>query len=345
MGMRHAIVLLAVFGSAAAVAATDFTIQDVSDARKTDVTQIKPGTIAFSDHTGTSAVDSEAALSHFDEWAEKHPTEKKFLALFPSYTEPTVPKLVSGTTSQVFEKLYIYIAQARFVLDRPPSAIDLSRYVNLQFLQKIDPAITHKALAPSDIGPFNDEGGTGNVNPDRSWCTGRATLICIQSSYKLEGKIPMGIMLVNKIREGSKKVADHIDFQSELSALGPSDIDQAGLQELTTLNTPVSGVLEQNLFYVNQILKFAKFLGVFQADPNTANKTVVTAFMAIAVKASVLDEKRGYENMPVLRNLVPAQVLMGQSSFNSGNSISAGLPIYARNEIKTIAGILQRDAK
>ena len=114
------------------------------------------------------------------------------------------------------------------------------------------------------------------------------------------------------------------------------------MQELTTLNTPVSGVLEQNLFYVNQILKFAKFLGVFQADPNDANKTVVTAFMAIAVKASVLDEKRGYENMPVLRNLVPAQVLMGQSSFNSGNSISAGLPVYARNEIKTIAGILQR---
>jgi hypothetical protein len=344
MSMRHALVLLVLFGSAAA-AATDFTIQDVTDARKTDVTQIKPGTIAFSDHTGTNAVNSETALFHFDDWADKHPTEKKFLALYPSYTEPTDPKIVNGTTSQVLEKLYMYVAQARFVVDRPPGAIDLSHYVNLPFLQKIDPAITHKALAPSDIGPFNDEAGTGNVNPDRTWCTGRTALICIQSSYKLEGKIPMGIMLVNKIRDGSKKVPDHIDFQSELSALGPDDIDQAGLQELTMLNTPVSGVLEQNLFYVNQILKFAKFFGVFQADPNDANKTVVTAFMAIAVKASVLDEKRGYENMPVLRNLVPAQVLMGQSSFNSGNSISAGLPVYARNEIKTIAGILQQDAK
>jgi hypothetical protein len=47
--------------------------------------------------------------------------------------------------------------------------------------------------------------------------------------------------------------------------------------------------------------------------------------------------------VPVLRNLVPAQVLMGQSSFNSGNSISAGLPKYARNEIGTIAGLLARD--
>jgi hypothetical protein len=82
---------------------------------------------------------------------------------------------------------------------------------------------------------------------------------------------------------------------------------------------------------------------VFQADPADANKTVVTAFMTLAVKASVLDERRSFETMPVLRNLVPAQVLMGQSSFNSGSSISAGLPKYARNEITTIAGILQRN--
>jgi hypothetical protein len=344
MRMRLAILLLTLLGSAA-IAAQDFTIQDVGDARKTDIAQIKPGTIAFSDHTGTNTVDSETALFHFDDWTGKHPTEKKFLALYPAYTEPTDPKLVNGTTSQVLEKLYMYVAQARFVLDKAPGAIDLSQYVSVSFLQKIDPSITHEALAPTAIGPFNDEAGTGNQNPDRAWCTGRTTSICIQSSYKLEGKIPMGIMLVNKLREGSKKVADHIDFQSELSALGPDDLDQAALQELTTLNTPVSGVLEQDLFYINQILKFGKFFGVFQADPNDNTKTVVTAFMSLAIKASVLDEKRGYENMPVLRNLVPAQVLMGQSSFNSGSSISAGLPVYARNEIKTIAGILQRDSK
>jgi hypothetical protein len=349
MWTRHAIVLLALlgalFGLCPPAAAQDFTIQDVSDARKADVAQIKPGTIVFTDHTGSGGADSETALFHFDEWADKHPVEKKYLTLFPGYTEPTDPKTINGTTQQVLEKLYMYVAEARFVVDKAPGAIDLSRYVTLAFLQKIDPAITHQALTASDIGPFNDEAGTGNDNPDRKWCTGRATSICIQSSYKLEGKIPMGILLVNKLRDGSKKVADHIDFQSELSALGPGDLDHAALQELTTLNTPVSGVLEQDLFYINQIMKFGKFFGVFQADPNNDKKTVVTAFMSLAIKASVLDEKRGYENMPVLRNLVPAQVLMGQSSFNSGSSISAGLPVYARNEIKTIAGILARDSK
>ena len=102
-------------------------------------------------------------------------------------------------------------------------------------------------------------------------------------------------------------------------------------------------MLEQNLFYVNQIMKFGKFFAVFQADPADAAKTVVTAFMVLSVDSTVLDRKKEYENVPVLRNLVPAQVLMGQSSFNSGNSISAGLPKYARNEIRTVAGLLARD--
>jgi hypothetical protein len=88
-------------------------------------------------------------------------------------------------------------------------------------------------------------------------------------------------------------------------------------------------------------MKFGKFFAVFQAHPSEPGKTVVTAFMSLAIKASVLDEKREFEKVPVLRNLVPAQVLMGQSSFNSGESISAGLPKYARNEIRTVAGLLQ----
>jgi len=149
---------------------------------------------------------------------------------------------------------------------------------------------------------------------------------------------------VNKLRDSVKKVADHIDFQSELSALPPADLDQASLQDLTALDTPITGALEQDIFYVNQIMKFGKLFAVFQNHPTDAGKTVVTAFMALAIKARVLDEKRGFETVPVLRNLVPAQVLMGQSSFNAGSSISAGLPKYARNEIKTIAGLLAHDS-
>ncbi len=351
MWTRHPIapfcLFLGLLGSASAAGAQDFQIVEVSAARSSNVADIKPDTIEFSDHTSPGSIDSETALSRFDEWAEKHPNEKKFLALFPTYTEPTVDKAANGGTVQgtrkVTEKLYMYVAQARFVLDKVPGAIDLSRYVTLPFLAKIDPAIQHKLITAADVTSFKDEAGIGNDNAYRKWCTGRATSICIQSTYKLEGKIPMGIMLVNKLRDSLKKVDDHIDFQSELSALAPADLDQPGLQQLTTLDTPISGALEQDIFYVNEIMKFGKFFAVFQADPADSNKTVVTAFMSLAIKASVLDEKRGFEHVPVLRNLVPAQVLMGQSSFNSGSSISAGLPKYARNEIGTVAGLLKQD--
>jgi hypothetical protein len=346
MWIRHAIALVGLIGPLSVACAQEFRIEDVaknSGLTHWDLAQLKPGTIAFSDEQG-GAVDGATNLIGFGDWARTRPAQKKFLALFPDYTEPTVTKAgrAGAPSGPVVEKLTMYVAQARFVLDRPPGTLDLARFVTLPFLEKIDPAIKHKAIAATDVNPLTDQQGTGNDNPQRKWCTGRATLICIQSAYKLEGKIPLGIMLVNKLRD-SKKVSDHIDFESELSQLSPTDIDQAGLKELTGLDTPVVGAIEQNIFYVNQILKFGKLLGVLQGHPTDAGKTVVTAFMVLAIKASVLDEKKAFEKVPVLHNLLPAQVLMGQSSFNSGESISAGLPKYARNEITTIAGLLARD--
>jgi len=360
--MRHAIMLVGLLGSFSAAGAQDFRVEEVGSARSFDVARLMPGVIVFSDQGGTAA--GETNLVHFEDWARTDPNEKRFLSLFPSYTEPpdetatstgarpdatkigVKPDPKPGAKAEAgpaLQKLDIYVTQARFLLDKPPAALDLPRYVTLAFLERIDPAIKHKAIAATDVLPLTDQHGIGNDNPERKWCTGRVALICIQSTYKLEGKIPIGILLANKLRDSAKKISDHIDFESELSARSAADLDQAGLKELTALDTAIVGVLEQNLFYVNQIMKFGKFLAVFQAHPADANRIVVTAFMALAIEAGVLEKKKEFENVPVLRNLVPAQVLMGKSSFNSGESISAGLPKYARNEIRTIAGILAHD--
>jgi hypothetical protein len=346
MWLRHAIALVGLIGSLSAANAQDFRIEDAGSPQSWDLAQLKPGTIAFSDAAAGSAAGGATNLISFANWTQSRPVQKKFLSLFPGYIEPTVTKSSSAgaAAGPVVEKLAIYVAQARFVLDRPPGTLDLARYATLPFLEKIDPAIKHKLIAAADVNPLIDTQGTGNANPDRKWCAGRTTLICVVSSYKLEGKIPLGIMLVNKLRDSAKKVSDHIDFESEMSALSSADADQAGLKELTALDTPVAGVLEQNIFYVNQIMKFGKLLAVFQGHPADSNKTVVTAYMVLAIPESVLDKKKDFEKVPVLRNLVPALVLRGQSSFNSGDSISAGLPKYARNEIRTIAGLLARDA-
>ncbi len=343
MWIRHAIALVALLGALSAARADDFRIEEAGSPPNLDVARIKPGTIAFGDGAGSAA--GAANLIAFAEWTRTLPAQKKFLSLYPSYSEPTVTKAPSpdAPAGPVLERLNMYVARARFILGRAPGSLNLAHYVSLPFLEKIYPAIKHKLIAATDIAPLTDPQGTGNANPDRKWCSARDPLICIESTYKLEGKIPLGVMLVNKLRDTAKKVPDHMDFQGELSALSAADVDQAGLKELTGLDTPVAGVLEQNIFYVNQIMKFGKLLAVFQSHPTDADKTVVTAYMVLAIDESVLDKKKDFEKVPVLRNLVPAQVLMGQSSFNSGESISAGLPKYARNEIRTIANLLAAD--
>ena len=88
-------------------------------------------------------------------------------------------------------------------------------------------------------------------------------------------------------------------------------------------------------------MQFGKLLAVFQEHPADAKATVVTTFIALAVETSILAKTKKFMKVPVLRNLVPAQVLAGKSSFNAGNSISAGLPVYARNQVKAIAAILE----
>jgi hypothetical protein len=343
--MRPVMVLLAVLSTPALCfgATAEFRVKDVPSATALDAARLEPGTVAFSDHRGDELTDPATGLIRFEDWARARPVQKQFLNLYPGYVEPTVNVTVHGVTKQRHDKLHMYVAEARFAVAKPPGGIDLARYATPAFLEKIDPSIKHRAIAAADAVPNKDPENPYNKRPDRRWCEGVARPSCIESRYQLEGKLPMGVRLANKLEEGDKKIAETVDFQSELRALSPQEIDQAGLAKLTGLDAPVTGVLEQSTFYVNQIMRFGKFLAVFQRHPSDPNRTVVTAFMALGVKSSVLERKKEFERVPILRNLVPAQVLMGASSFNTGTSISAGLPKYARNRIEAVAGILQAE--
>jgi hypothetical protein len=124
--------------------------------------------------------------------------------------------------------------------------------------------------------------------------------------------------------------------------LTPAEVADRGLTKLTRLDTPAVGAIEQSIFYVNQVMQFGKLIAVFQQHPTDPSKTVTTVFMSLAVESNLLVKRREYAQVPILRNLVPAQVLSGKSTFNSGSSLSAGLPVYARNQVKAIAAILDR---
>jgi hypothetical protein len=330
---------IAAAGIACAATVQTFKIVEVASVATLPVAQIAPQTIAFTDHKDDNLADRTSGLMRFEDWAQTRMLQKQYLGLFATYEEPV---LRSANAKPRKKHLHVYVAEGRFTIDRAAASIDLSRYVTLPFLEQIDPAIKHKPITADDVIP-NREPQSANHNPTRQWCQGGSTIICIASTYKLEGKLPLGIALVNKLKEHGKKYSDTIDFQSELRVVPPAEINDADYRKLTGVDAPISGALEQNIVHVNEVMQFGKLLAVFQANPANPNQTIVTAFVVLGVDSELFEKKKEYANVPVLRNLIPAQVIAGNSTFNTGDSISSGLPNYARNHLKAIAALLDHE--
>jgi hypothetical protein len=338
--LRWSLIALAAF-SLSAARAEEFRVEEVPSVTAIAPAQMKAKTILFSDQTDAKISDGETGLIRFEDWARERPLEKRFLSLFPNYAEPTIKVSVHGIEKPYIEKLHMYVVQTRFLISKPAEAIDLNQFTSLDVLQAIDPSINHKRITPEQARPNVDPQSAHNRNPGRRWCEAPQSL-CIESRYPLEGKLPVGIRLANKLEESGKKISEYMEFQTEIRVLLQQEIDQAGLTKLTRIDAPVAGVLEQTLFEVNQVMQFGKLLAVLQPHPTDRAKTVATVFMALGIETDVLQQKKEFANVPVLRNLIPVQVLMGRSSFNSGNSISAGLPSYVRNRVRAIAQLLDK---
>ncbi|MGO4670226.1 hypothetical protein [Bosea sp. 2RAB26] len=314
--------------------AQELRLEDVPAVAGVPIAQIKPRSVIFADQGDAKLADPSTGLIAFEAWARARPVQQRFLSLFPNFLEPT-------GNEQAKLRLSIYLAEARFRLTRPAAALDLSRYANIAFLERVDPAVKHQPIAAADAIPNKAAGAARSRPPDRRWCE-EATATCTQSRYVFEGKIPAGIQLANKLREESKKpIPDFVEFQSEIRILAGPDL--AELPSLTGLDSQVTSALEQNIFWANQVMQFGKLLAVVQQHPTEPNAAIATVYIVVAVRNDVLNKQREYSKTPVLRNLVPGQLLMGNSSFNSGNSLSAGLPKYARARIKAIADMLDRE--
>jgi len=323
--------------------AQEFRLEEVASLADLPIGQLKPKTIAFADRPTENLVDPGTGFMRYEEWAKARPLEQQSLGLYPGYSEPNTDLVVDGVKKRFKEKLHMYVAAARFVLSRQPASLDLARLVTLPFVEQIDPAIKHRVISSGEVTATQDPKVIFNQNPNRKWCEGRPTVLCVRSHYQLEGRFPLGIQLANKIRDSAKPVAAFLDFESEFTLRSPAEVEQSGLTKLTGLDTASIGAIEQSIFYVNQVMQFGKLLAVFQQFPGDPNKTVVTVFMALAIESNVLDKRKEFALVPVLRNLVPAQVLAGKSSFNTGNSLSAGLPVYARSSVKAIAALIERE--
>ena len=252
-----------------------FRIVEVTTPAGLAVEQLKPKTIAFMDRASEQLVDPDSGLIRFEDWAQARSVEKQLLTPYPSYAEPYVETVVDGVRKRFKEKLQVYVAEARFALARPAGSIDLASFVALPFIEGIDPAVKHRLITSAEAVSPKDPRAINNQHPLRRWCDSRPVTICIRSRYQFEGKLPLGIRIANKVREGSKKIADYLEFESELTLRTPTEVAEFGLAALTGLDTPSIGALEQNIFYINQVMQFGKLLAVFQRHPADANQTVV----------------------------------------------------------------------
>jgi hypothetical protein len=322
--------------------AQEFTIEDITAPAAMAVDQLKPKVIKFLDRPTEDLIDPDAGLIRFEDWAQARPVEKQLLSPYPSYVEPHTDVTIDGVRKRFKEKLHVYVGQARFAVARAPASIDLASFVSLPFIERSDPSIKHRLITSTEAVDPKNPRTVHNQHPLRRWCEVRPVTICIRSRYQFEGKLPIGIQIANKLRDAPKQIADHLEFESELTLRPPVEVTELALASVTGIDTQPVGALEQNIFYVNQVMQFGKLLAVFQRHPADAKQTLVTVYMSLAVESSLLGKKKEFMKVPVLRNLVPAQVIAGKSSFNSGNSISAGLPVYARNQIKAIAAQVER---
>jgi hypothetical protein len=238
--------------------------------------KLKPKTIALLDRPSEELIDPDAGLIRFEDWAQARPVEKQFLSPFPSYVEPYSEVTVDGVRKRFKEKLHMYVGEARFVLARPPGSIDLAGLVTLPFVERLDPAIKHSLITSAEAVSPKDPRAINNQHPLRRWCETRPVTICIRSVTVQNCRSASGSPTSSKARRsfGSPAGSRRTHAAPQRSADGARDL---------TASTRPRSALEQNIFYVNQVMQFGKLLAVFQNHPTGANQTVVTVFMALAV--------------------------------------------------------------
>src|SRR2546428_11381724 len=132
------------------VKAQSFEVQDVASVDGVPVAQLKPKTIAFSDRGNDENAEDGGIFTRYEDWAKAKPLQQQLLSLYPGYAEPNVDVVIDGTKKRYRQKLHMYVAQARFLIERPPASLDLARFVTLPFVQRLDPAIKQRVITATE---------------------------------------------------------------------------------------------------------------------------------------------------------------------------------------------------
>ncbi len=298
--------------------------------------------------------------STFEVWSRKA-EEKEFLTLFDGYTEPSFAKVKGGRPE--LEKLTMFVSKSKTIVNKPASQIDLKKMITLGYVSKLDPEIKHVQVRPDQLMPviagkkpienfnqcnvgFNPVRGPYFTRPQKEvdldvlnpkdrggqgWCNTPERSICVESCYIFSTGWQAGVLGVNKFQ--NKSESQHKDYGLAIQSEIRYFVNEAEMNKrlpvkaLTRINTPVRGVLEQNMFYFNQVIQYGKVVAFFQEHPTDAGKTVVTSYVVIGLRS------RSYNQHAIMKD-----VLMGRASaLNTASGVSAGLPVFTQNLTKSIA--------
>jgi hypothetical protein len=302
----------------------------------------------------------------FSEWITR--PEAEFLNLYENFKEPET--LTRRRKQRVTEKMTIYMAKAKTVINKPSVNIKLQDYVSVDFMRRLDPELKHGPITPQQTMPV--VAGQPNLpnfqalcnsptdkfierparelsmaesqRPGEAWCANTSRSVCVESclifsdGYQKFAKFYNTILAKDDFDKKDRGMASQSELRFFVSEAEWGK--RKPVATITGINTPVRGVLEQNMFYFNQLVIYGKVIAIFQEHPKDASKTIVTSLLVFGMQSSTFDKAYGIG--PV--SLGVKDILMGNGGekLNTPTGITSGLPKYTQTIAKTLAEILEK---
>lgn len=321
--------------------------------------QMDPAKLYFDDGAKDAQGGDQDPIT-FAEWTEKSPVQAEYLALWKGYAEPEIPMRDGIRTTK--KNLTVFVSRAKAILNKPAASINFAGMINIDFIRGLDATFMHEeindphVLMPNSAGkgpvrafhwcnkdgqsPITRQTRETNLEmlnpPGRQWCENSERSKCVESCYVFSQVWTEFVTFANGAFVDPTDQKDMgVATQSEIRYyLSEEEMGMSTpVSQLTGVNSKVTGVLRQNIFYVNQAIQFGTITAIFQEYPGDPSKTIVTSYFTFAIGTSTWS---GYKGML-------SEILMGRGGgLNTEEGITSGLPKYTQATALSILNILEK---
>lgn len=298
-------------------------------------------------------------------WGQKYSDDREVLNIFPAFQPPTFRFILYGVEETRVEQYHVYVTKMAVTVKKGAANLPLANLINFETIKRINKELRHKNISANETltlkagrGPINNFQWCNDgifvdyfklpqretnlsymVNPQRPWCQGSTAgrSICLETCYPFHLGWKAAVAAENARKDDEDRKDYGIAMQSEMRYF-VSEAEYGSkipLARLTGLNTPVRGVLEQNIFYFNQVLAWGKVVAIFQEHPTNAQQTVMSIRIAFNLRSKYWNHK--YRQV--------REILQGKSTgrlgLNTATGISSGIPNFSKEIAIDLVKILE----